>query len=71
MDSDYPSELEIELRMRRADAARTAAHLGYPAHAREIQEGFWDHGIAMTRLAPFFRGVILTGTAYPNRELAR
>ena len=71
MENGYPTDEEIDLRMRRAVAARVARHAGFPAHAREIENGFWDDGVAMTRLAPFFKDVILIGPASRDQELAQ
>ena len=67
MEWDWPTDEEIDRRMRRACAARIARHLGYYDHAREIENGMWDNGVAMTRMAPFFEGVILIGRSNPNR----
>jgi hypothetical protein len=61
MVAECPSDEEIDLRMKRADAARVARHGGFHAHAKEIENGLWDHGVAMTVLGPFFKGVILVG----------
>ena len=63
MDDDY--QREIELRMRRADAARVARHLGHHAYARKVEKGRCDEGLAMTALGPFFREVTLIGPRVP------
>jgi hypothetical protein len=59
MEDRFPTEAEIELGMRRANAARVARHIGEHQHAAEIEEGLWDEGVAMKRLGPFFEGVTL------------
>lgn len=67
MDTEFRSDEEIDLRMRRADAARVARHGGLHVHAQEIENGLSDHGVAMTILGPFFKEVTLIGPPAPAR----